>query len=152
MGTDDDSGHFGELPQAGFTLSPDSATAFHRFALATYSYRCAITGEQFLPEIIPHPHLDVVPIQPLALGGQVEIGNVVVLEEHVARAFRRGLIQVSDDLLVLIPDRAQLDPRLVKHVVGVRHLVLPDDHLLRPRLAAFSFHRALFAGGATNAG
>ncbi len=152
MGTDDDSGHFGEGPQRGFNLSPESAVEFHCFGLRVYNFRCAISGEQFLPDTIPHPHLEVVLIRPAALGGQAEFGNVIVLEEHVARAFRRGIVQVSDDLEVVVPDRAKLEPRLARNVVAGHPLFLPDDLLFWPHREAFSFHRALFDGGPAKGG
>lgn len=142
------SGQFDDRPQSAFTLASDAATSLVRLALGSYRYRCAMTGEQFHPEpILPHPHLDVVPIQPLVLDGPQEIGNCLVLEENAARAFRRGLIQVSDDFRIIVPAPDRLDARLAPHVTPMQPLHLPEDPILWPHPARLAFHRALFANG-----
>lgn len=146
MSSDDDFSEFEEHAQSAF-FSDASPVEFVRFALAAYSHRCAISGEQFHPEDrLPLPHLDVVLIRPMALGGLPELGNCLVLEEHVARAFRRGIVQVADDFTVLLPAPADLEHRLAIHVRPGNKLLLPQDPLFHPSQSALAFHRALFSG------
>ena len=57
---------FGDSPQGGFAAgaSLDVYEAVYRLVMTAYGYRCALTGEQFTPDIgLVHPHLEVVAIR-----------------------------------------------------------------------------------------
>lgn len=133
----DDSG-FGERLQAGFDAAALSSIAFYDFALAAYSYRCAISGVRYArPGGNLHDRLDVVRIHPAELGGPLEIGNVLVLERGIARAFQHGLISVEDDFRVVVLRPEALDGA----VLPGRKLFLPNDPLLYPDRKHLQFHR-----------
>lgn len=143
MVSDDDG--FDEIPQSGFGLDASSLVAFMRSALNGFAHRCALTGLGFPGEaVLPHPHLDVVLIRPLALGGQAVAGNVLVLETHAARAFRRGGILVDPHYRVAIAEPDLVDPGLAVHLVAGRRLFLPPERRWWPQIGALAAHARFF--------
>ena len=145
MGDGKDEG-FWELPQRGFMPAIEALPGFNRSVLEAYGLRCAISGERFLAEPAqPHPHLEVVAIRPLALGGAVSIGNCLALEQQIARHFRRGIIQIDEDFRVVVAEPAALEPAIRPHVIAGRVLFLPALPEHWPGLASLAFHRRLFA-------
>jgi hypothetical protein len=138
---------FGDNPQGGFAAgaSLDVYEAVYRLVMTAYGYRCALTGEQFAPDIgLVHPHLEVVAIRPREAGGPLAIDNYLALEEHAARAFRFGLFIVEDDYRVTIPDPAALDRAIRPHAGG--RLLVPAEPLFRPNPAYLAFHRGMAPG------
>ena len=84
---------FGDSPQGGFAAgaSLDVYEAIYRLVMTAYGYRCALTGEQFTPDIgLVHPHLEVVAIRPREAGGPLAIDNYLALEEHAAGDSQRA--------------------------------------------------------------
>jgi hypothetical protein len=139
----DDKG-FGESFQPTFDLA--GAQEFYRSVLATYGHRCAVTGETLFPEeLLPHPHLEVVLLQPMALGGTLTPGNCLVAEEQVARHVRRGHVVFDADYRVHVPDPGQIKPAVAPHVVEGRKLFLPSDPLFWPTRDALDYHRRMFS-------
>jgi hypothetical protein len=138
---------FGDNPQGGFSAgaSLDVYEAVYRLVMTAYGYRCALTGEQFTPDIgLVHPHLEVVAIRPRDAGGPLAIDNYLALEEHAARAFRAGHFIIEDDYRVVLPVAGALAPAIRPHTSG--HLLVPDEPLFRPNPAHLAFHRRMVLG------
>lgn len=138
---------FGDNPQLGFAAGAtlDVYDAIYRLVLTAYNYRCALTGEQFAPDVgLVHPHLEVVAIRPRDAGGPLAIDNYIALEEHAARVFRLGHFVVEDDYRVLIRDRAAFHPGIRPHESG--RLLVPAEELFRPNPVHLAFHRAMLLG------
>ena len=138
---------FGDSPQGGFAAGAtlDVYEAVYRLVMTAYGYRCALTGEQFAPDIgLVHPHLEVVAIRPRDAGGPLAIDNYLALEEHAARAFRAGHFIIEDDYRVVLPVAGALAPAIRPHVSG--HLLVPDEPLFRPNPAHLAFHRRMVLG------
>ena len=138
---------FGDSPQGGFSASAslDVYEAVYRLVMTAYGYRCALTGEQFTPDIgLVHPHLEVVAIRPRDAGGPLAIDNYLALEEHAARAFRAGHFIIEDDYRVVLPVAGALAPAIRPHASG--HLLLPDEPLFKPNPAHLAFHRKMVLG------
>jgi hypothetical protein len=138
---------FGDNPQGGFAAgaSLDVYEAVYRLVMTAYGYRCALTGEQFTPDIgLVHPHLEVVAIRPRDAGGPLAIDNYLALEEHAARAFRAGHFLIEDDYRVVMPVAGALAPAVRPHASG--HLLVPDEPLFRPNPAHLAFHRRMVLG------
>ena len=138
---------FGDSPQGGFAAgaSLDVYEAIYRLVMTAYGYRCALTGEQFTPDIgLVHPHLEVVAIRPRDAGGPLAIDNYLALEEHAARAFRAGHFIIEDDYRVILPVAGALAPAIRPHASG--HLLVPDEPLFRPNPAHLAFHRRMALG------
>lgn len=138
---------FGDNPQGGFATgaSLDVYEAVYRLVMTAYGYRCALTGEQFAPDIgLVHPHLEVVAIRPREAGGPLAIDNYLALEEHAARAFRFGHFVVEDDYRVVIRNPGAFHAGLRPHADG--RLLVPAEQLFRPNPAYLAFHRAMPLG------
>lgn len=138
---------FGDNPQGGFAAgaSLDVYEAVYRLVMTAYSYRCALTGEQFTPDIgLVHPHLEVVAIRPRDAGGPLAIDNYLALEEHAARAFRFGHFVVEDDFRVVIRNPGAFHHALRPHPGG--RLLVPTEPLFRPSPAHLAFHREMTPG------
>lgn len=146
-GLDDDKG-LGEERQTGFSAAAlEAYEAIYRLVLSAYSYRCALTGEQFLPETgLLHPHLAVEAIRPRDAGGPLQINNYIAMEEHAARAFRNGLILIEDDYRIVVPDPGALDRALLVRLNADRRLLVPAEGLFRPSPAHLAFHRRSVLG------
>ena len=142
-----DSDGFRDNPQGGFAAaaSLDVYEAVYRLVMTAYGYRCALTGEQFAPDIgLVHPHLEVVAIQPREAGGPLAIDNYLALEEHAARAFRAGHIVIEDDYRVVIRHPSALERAIRPHADG--RLLVPVEPLFRPNPAYLAFHRRMILG------
>ena len=146
-GSDGDKG-LGEDLQTGFSAtSLEAYEAIYRLVLSAYGYRCALTGEQFLPETgLLHPHLVVEAIRPRDAGGPLQINNYLALEEHAARAFRRGQILVEDDYRIVVPNADALDRAVLLRLNSNGRLLVPAQALFRPSPAHLAFHRLSMRG------
>ena len=147
-GSKDDKG-LGEERQTGFAAaSLGDYEAIYRLVLSAYSYRCALTGEQFAAEaVLLHPHLAVEAIRPRDLGGPLEINNSLVLEEHAARAFRQGQILIEDDYRIVVPRPEALDRAVLLRLNADGQLLVPAEALFQPSPAHLAFHRLRVLGG-----
>lgn len=143
---EDDQRGFSEQPMARFDAATDMAVAFYRFALQTYQYRCAISGLSVSPQNENlHEKLEVVLIHPREFGGELEIGNVLVLESRLAQLFSTGVVSVADNgtLTVARPDEVSSEREDV--ISPGAALLLPEDPLLRPSAKNLQFHRLTIA-------
>lgn len=150
MATSRNNNGWSEEGQPGFDAGAplEAYEAIYRLVLMSYRYRCALTGEQFLPDVgIIHPHLDVVPIRPRALGGPLEISNFLALEEHAAKAFRAGIIEVEDDYRVVVTRPDALDRAVAVRLHPGGRLLVPDEALFRPSPAHLAYARRAHRGG-----
>jgi len=132
----------GDNPQAGFETSLADYQGLYRLVLTAYGYRCALTGERFLPEGgLIHPHLEAVAIRPRDSGGPLAITNYLAVEEHAGRAFRAGHIVIADDYRILLPEPHRLQPALARRL-GEK-LFLPEETMFWPDREHLGFHRRL---------
>lgn len=149
MASSDKENAFGEFAQQGFAAAPslDAYESVYRLVLTAYSYRCALTGEQFQPDIgLIHPHLEVIAIRPREANGPLQINNYLALEEHAARAFREGLFLVEDDYAVVVPNPDALPRALAIRLHTSGRLVVPVEPLFQPSPAHLAFHRRSVLG------
>lgn len=148
MADEDDETGLGEGQQSGFAAaSLRDYEAIYRLVLSVYGYRCALTGERFIPDAgLLHPHLVVEAIRPREAGGPLEIGNYIALEEHAARAFRQGQIVIEDDYGIVVPRPEVVDRALLVRLNADRRLLVPLEVLFRPSAAHLAYHRAHLAG------
>ncbi|MGK2227178.1 hypothetical protein [uncultured Devosia sp.] len=140
----DDENGLGEERQSGFAAAAplEAYEAIYRLVLSAYRYRCALTGEQFLADVgLLHPHLAVEAIRPRGTGGPLQINNYIALEEHAARAFRRGQILIEDDYGITVPNPDALDPAVLVRLNADRRLLVPVEGLFQPSPAHLAFHR-----------
>lgn len=146
-GSDDDNG-LGEERQTGFSAaSLEAYEAIYRLVLSAYGYRCALTGEQFLPDTgLLHPHLLVEAIRPREAGGPLQINNYLALEEHAAQAFRRGQILIEDDYRIAVPHPDRLNRAVLLRLNGSGRLLVPAEALFQPSPAHLAFHRLSVLG------
>ncbi|HLV83509.1 MAG TPA: hypothetical protein VKY62_07005 [Devosia sp.] len=147
-GSTDDNG-LGEERQTGFAAAAplEAYEAIYRLVLSAYSYRCALTGEQFLPDIgLLHPHLTVEAIRPRDVGGPLQINNYIALEEHAARAFRRGQILIEDDYRIVVPSPDALDYAVLVRLNASGRLLVPAEGLFQPSAAHLAFRRLSVLG------
>jgi len=147
-GSDDDKG-LGEERQTGFSAAAplEAYEAIYRLVLSAYGYRCALTGEKFLPETgLLHPHLAVEAIRPREAGGPLQINNYIALEEHAAQAFRRGQILVEDDYRFVVPNPDALDRAVLVRLNSSGRLLVPAEGLFQPSPAHLAFHRRSVLG------
>jgi len=146
-GSEDDKG-LGEERQAGFSApSLEAYEAIYRLVLTAYGYRCALTGEQFYPEAgLLHPHLVVEAIRPREAGGPLQVDNYMALEEHAARAFRRGEVVIADDYRIVVPNREAISRAVLVRLNADGRLLVPAEELLRPSPAHLAFHRRSVLG------
>lgn len=143
---EDDQRGFGEQPMARFDAATDMAVAFYRFALQTYQYRCAISGLSVSPQDENlHEKLEVVLIHPREFGGELEIGNVLVLDSRVAQLFSTGALSVAEDGTVLVARPNEVLTELGDLVRPGAALFLPEDPLLHPSAKNLQFHRLTVA-------
>lgn len=143
---EDDQRGFGEQPMARFDAATDMAVAFYRFALQCYLYRCAISGLSVSPQDENlHEKLEVVLIHPREFGGELEIGNVLVLDSRVAQLFSTGALSVAEDKTVLVARPKEVPAELEGAVRPGAALFLPQDHLLQPSDKNLQFHRLTIA-------
>ncbi|KKB80310.1 hypothetical protein VW35_07875 [Devosia soli] len=143
---EDDQRGFGEQPMARFDAATDMRVAFYRFALQSYGYRCAISGLGFDPQdknLLEK--LEVVLIHPREFGGELEIGNVLVLESRIAQLFSTGVVSVAEDGTVLVAQSGELPAELEDAVKPGAELFLADDPLLWPNAKNLQFHRLTIA-------
>ena len=143
---EDDQRGFGEQPMVRFDAATDMRVGFYRFALQTYQYRCAISGLRVDPQDKAlHEKLEVVLIHPREFGGELAIGNVLVLESRLAQLFSTGVLSVAADETLLVA-RPNAIPADVEDLVrpGAK-LLLPEDDLLRPSGKNLQFHRLTIA-------
>tara|TARA_R110002124_G_scaffold114535_5_gene269180 strand:+ start:4061 stop:4513 length:453 start_codon:yes stop_codon:yes gene_type:complete len=148
VGSDGKEG-LGEERQAGFAASAplEDYEAIYRLVLSAYGYRCALTGEQFMPETgLLHPHLAVEAIRPRDAGGPLQINNYIALEEHAARAFRRGEVLIEDDYRIVVPNPDALDQAVLVRLNPDGQLLVPAEALFRPSPAHLAFHRRSVLG------
>jgi predicted restriction endonuclease len=141
----DDKG-WNEERQAGFAAGAplEVYEAIYRLVLMAYGYRCALTGEQFAPDVgLIHPHLEVIAIRPRKLGGPLEISNYLALEEHAARAFRNGIILIGDDYSVDVARPEALDRALAVRLHPGARLLVPEEAIFRPSPAHLAYYRRL---------
>jgi hypothetical protein len=139
----------GEERQRGFSAAPplEAYEAIYRLVLNAYSYRCALTGEQFAPDVgLLHPHLVVEAIRPRAAGGPLQIDNYIALEEHAAAAFRNGLILIEDDYAITVPRPDALDRAVLVRLNASGRLLVPAEGLFQPSPAHLAFHRLSVLG------
>lgn len=149
MASSDKDNAFGEFAQQGFSTAPplEVYESVYRLVLAAYDYRCAVTGEQFQPDIgTIHPHLEVIAIRPRDAGGPLQVSNYLALEEHAARAFKAGLILVEDDYRVIVPDPHALPPALAMRLHAGGRLLVPAEPMFQPSPAHLAFHRRSILG------
>lgn len=149
MAISDKENAFGEFVQQGFAASPplDVYESVYRVVLTAYSYRCALTGEQFQRDVgLIHPHLEVIAIRPRDAGGPLQINNYLALEEHAARAFVAGHILVEDDYRVVVRNPDALPRALALRLHSSGRLVVPAEALFQPNPAHLAFHRRSVLG------
>ena len=139
----------GEELQSGFAAhSLDEYEAIYRLVLSAYGYRCALTGERFMPDTgLLHPHLTVEAIRPREAGGPLDISNFMALEEHAAKAFRRGQVLIGDDYAIVIPRPEAIDRAVLVRINADRRLLVPAEAMFQPAPEHLAFHRR-HAGGA----
>ena len=149
MASSDKDNAFGEFAQQGFSTAPplEVYESVYRLVLTAYKYRCAVTGEQFEPDIgILHPHLEVIAIRPRDAGGPLQVNNFLALEEHAARAFKEGRLLVEDDYSVIVPNPHALPRALaVRLHIGGR-LIVPAEPMFQPSPSHLAFHRRSILG------
>jgi hypothetical protein len=117
----------------------------HEEVLTKWGYRCALTGRQFTPAPIPHPHLHLTYIQPPALGGPLHVRNLMPLTEAARDAWECGAISAADDFRVLAAlDGLDADLLGSLHLLG--KLLVPADRNYQPDPACLAFHRATIMG------
>ena len=143
MAAEDPDSGFGEVARgfaAGETL--ETYEAMYRLVLTAYSYRCALTGEQFeRSNGLWHGDLDVVAIVPRELGGPLRISNFLPLVFAAAEAFEAGQWLIADDYGVLA-DRGVLDRALAARLHPSGFLQLPKETVFHPDRALLAQHRA----------
>lgn len=150
MTSSDKENAFGEFAQPGFAAAPslDTYESVYRLVLTAYSYRYALTGEQFQRDVgLIHPHLEVIAIRPRDAGGPLQINNYLALEEHAARAFRAGLFLIEDDYGVVLPNPDALPRALAVRLHVSGRLVVPAEALFQPSPAHLAYHRRAVLGG-----
>lgn len=149
MASSDKENAFGEFAQPGFAAAPslDAYESVYRLVLTAYSYRCALTGEQFQRDVgLIHPHLEVIAIRPRDAGGPLQINNYLALEEHAARAFKAGLFLVEDDYRVVVPNPDALPRAVAVRLHASGHLIVPAEALFQPSPAHLAYHRRAVLG------
>lgn len=145
--TGSDDKDFGEGPQHGFAVDQglDAYRALYRLVLASYDYRCALTGANFAPPLRElHGDLEVVAIQRREQGGPLTIGNYLPMIGPLVGPFRDGLIAIEDDYRITVPQPALLRAGLQSALRA--ELVVPDDKLFRPEAAFLAHHRRYALG------
>jgi hypothetical protein len=126
-------------------VTPETYLAVYNEVLDRWQSTCAITGRRFRSKRRPHPHLEVVAIRPLDLGGPLHASNFLPLTSAAARAFQLGHI-VIDDSFGMWAGLARIDPELLESVVPLGKLVLPDDSADWPDVAQVRWHRIQVLG------
>lgn len=134
-------------PSVSFEAGPvdrpslDTLRSLYSQVLLAYGYVCALTGKAFdPPRDFLHDRLEIVPIQPLTMGGALHVDNFLCLSRHAAEAFRAGHIGVGPHF-ELIADLSRIDPELLETLNPTGYLGRPNDTHRQPDLQAFAFHR-----------
>lgn len=102
----------------------------------SYQRRCAVTGEKALPV------LDAAHIRPIAIGGQHQPDNGLLLRTDVHRLYDKGYVTVTPDGTFLVSRRLKDDfdngePYMPFHD---KKIWMPGDPALRPNREALEWH------------
>ncbi len=110
--------------------------AFRLMTLDNYEKRCCITGESTLPV------LEAAHIKPVALGGQHELQNGLVLRADMHILYDKGLIGVDPDFRIHVSSqiRDQYLNGKVYYAHDGREIALPSSAELRPDRDTLDWH------------
>lgn len=119
---------------------PKRDAQFRRAVLAAYGSRCALTGLSFINGG-GAVEVQAAHIRPVEHGGPDAIGNGLALSATVHWMFDRGLVSLSDQLMILVSPKVNDVEGLGRLLLPARRALVPADERLRPNRAFLRWHR-----------
>jgi hypothetical protein len=124
---------------------PGLYSAVYRQVLEAWDYRCALTGQRYKRVPGLHPDLEVVPIKPMSVGGEMHVRNFIPIAVGLKASWMSGGVGVGADGDLLL-SLNRLDAKWIAVLAKAKSIGSPKDMRYRPDWTLLAWHKAHVLG------